>query len=78
MIMLEAGAKMLKLEANFSCILASYIFFTILIVFCIFFLHSLQAPSGLPSSKKNQKIKNRKITEARIQVRFNKNKAGSE
>ena len=78
MITLEAGAKMLKLEANFSCILASYIFFTILIVFCIFFLHSLQAPSGLPSSKKNQKIKNRKITEARIQVRFNKNKAGWE
>ena len=68
-ITLEAGAKMLKLEANFSCILASYIFFTILIVFCIFFLHSLQAPLGLPSSKKNQNIKNRQITEAKIQVR---------
>ena len=37
-------------------------------VFDIFFF-TPQAPLGLPSSKKNQNIKNRQITEAKIQVR---------
>ena len=55
MITLEAGAKMLKLEANFSCILASYIFFYYFDSFLYFFSSLLAGPFGTAQFEKKSK-----------------------